>query len=81
MLSGRFAVRDKIIEALEQEIAVLNSSWQLAIGNTLSCIKSYEGRQVSTHLGHNLGNRAAELSEIAAKIDQTQRILAFVREN
>lgn len=72
--------RDKMIETLESELAILNRNWQNAMEQANRLLESYTGRQVSTHLGHNLGNRAAELSEIAAKIDQTQRILAYVRE-
>lgn len=73
-------MKDKIIETLESELSLLMNSWTLAMSQAIGLIENYAGRQVSTHLGHNLGNRAAELSEIAAKIDQTQRILAFVRE-
>jgi hypothetical protein len=73
-------MREKMIEDLEKELEVLMESWKLAMSQATNLIESYAGRQVSTHLGHNLGNRAAELSELAAKIDQTQKILAYVRQ-
>jgi hypothetical protein len=42
-------------------------------------IESYHGKKVSTHLGHILANCATELSEIAARVEQTHNILAYVR--
>jgi hypothetical protein len=72
-------MRDKMIEDLEKELEVLMESWKLAMSQAINLIEHHAGRQVSTHLGHNLGNRAAELSELAAKIDQTQKILAYIR--
>jgi hypothetical protein len=72
-------MRDQTIEALEQEINLLNSKWQIAMEQAIELVKRYEGRQVSTHLGHNLANAATELSEIAAKVEQTHSVLAYVR--
>lgn len=69
-----------LIQALESEIAMLDRSYELTVGQAHSLLDSYAGRMASTHLGHNLANRATELSELAAKREQTVRILASVKE-
>ena len=78
-LAGRNQLRGEVIETLEHEVNILNTRWQLAMERATELVKRYEGRQVSTHLGHNLANCATELSEIAARVEQTHNILAYVR--
>jgi len=73
-------MRDKLIAALEEEIGQLNRSYNLAMNHATNLLKSYEGRQVSSHLAHNLAYCAADLAGLAAKIEQTHSILAYVRE-
>jgi len=72
-------MREKTIETLENEVNQLTISWNLAMDRATNLIASYDGRQVSTHLGHNLAASATELSELAARIEQTHNILAYVR--
>jgi hypothetical protein len=80
LIEGDNDMRETMIAALESEIEVLMESWKLSMARATNTIAQYSGRQVSTHLGHNLGACAAELSELAGKIESTQQILAFVRQ-
>ena len=73
-------MRDQMIETLEKELQMLNTSWRITFEHTEALLASYADRQVSQHLAHNLANCATDLSELAGKIDSTQRILAYVRE-
>lgn len=68
--------RDALIKVLESELEILNKQYEL---ERIQAVRLLETARQSEHLGHNLGNRAAALSEIAGKMEQTQRILATVR--
>lgn len=72
---------DKICKALEIELTNLNRSYNLTMDQATNLIAGYHGRPASTHLGHNLGNVAAELSVYAAKIEETASILRFIKES
>ena len=66
----------KMIEAMEQEVANLVARRTMAIEHA---IRLLQADATSSHLGHNLGNRANEISEINAKLEQTVMILADMR--
>jgi hypothetical protein len=66
---------NKFIADLEQELVNLRQRYDLAIKNAQQLLVDAAKRPTSTHTGHNLASRASELSEIAAKIEQTTMIL------
>ena len=63
--------------ALEFELINLNRRWDNAIDAAIRTLEDARGRPVSTHLGHNLGNGAAELSMLAGKIESIKGVIAF----
>jgi septal ring factor EnvC (AmiA/AmiB activator) len=67
----------KMIEALEREIENLKARHRSEIQRGQRMLEEAIARDgdPSTHLGHNLGAVANEISELAAKIEQTQMIL------
>ena len=66
-----------LIETLSAELAMLNENYALLVAQAIRLLED-DGKRVSTHLGHNLGNRAAELSVIAGQIEFTKRLLAHL---
>lgn len=68
------------LNALDRELLLLNKRYHLAISQAIDLLNGYDGRLPTTHLGHNLANRATDLSELAAKIDQTKMLRNHVAE-
>ena len=62
------------LEAIDREIELLTRRYKLAIEQAIDLLNSRDKRLPTTHLGHNLANRATDLSELAAKIDQTRML-------
>jgi len=71
----------KFIEQLEAAIAMERESYKFLLDRTIAMLKndSNDGQRVSTHLGHNLGARAAEFSCIASKVEMLETVLRTVR--
>jgi hypothetical protein len=69
-----------MITALTAEVEMLNASYVLAIEQTQRLLSDSIGRTPSTHLGHNLASRAAELSVIAGKLETAKATLAFAQQ-
>lgn len=67
----------KFVADLEKEIANLEARRASEVERGQRMLA--EGLGSGRHLGHNLGNVANEISEFAAKIEQTQMILADLR--
>jgi len=65
----------ELFDASKREMIALNQQYTATIERAVSDLKEASGRRPSTHLGHNLGNRAAELSVIAGKIEQMQALI------
>ena len=63
---------EKLLAALEAESANLNARRTAEIDRAKRML---EQESNSRHLGHNLGNAANEISELAARIEQTQMVL------
>jgi hypothetical protein len=68
----------KLIEAYEAELAMRLREYENAVDSAIDLLKGGRGR-ASTHLGHNLANRATDLSVIAAKVESTQVALATIK--
>lgn len=67
---------DTLRTALESELAMLNETYRNAIRRGTDLLTDYDRKaKASTHIGHNLANVATSLSELAAKIEQTERVL------
>lgn len=64
-----------IIENLKAELEILDRQYELAIHHAISLLEQGAGR-VTTHLGHNLANRATDLSVIAGKREEVAAILS-----
>lgn len=64
---------DKFIADLGTEIENLKARRVLAIETARRVLDGAYGER---HRGHNLGNEANEISELSAKIEQTEMILA-----
>lgn len=65
---------------LERELEQLSNRYDHAIDHAISLLQQAKGRKASDHLGHNLGNRAAELSALAGKIEQTENMVRWMAE-
>lgn len=70
---------DSLVDALAQELVILRASYDAALASAKNRIEEAALRAPSTHLGHNLGATAHELSVIAAKIEQTTTVLRDVK--
>lgn len=68
-----------LIKAYEAELAMRIREYEIAVDSAIELLNQGRGR-VSTHLGHNLANRATDLSVIAAKVEAAQVALATIRE-
>lgn len=68
----------QLIEAYTQEVKIKENAYALAIDQAIDLLKAAKDRKATTHLGHNLGNRAAELSVIAAQLDATEMALRML---
>jgi hypothetical protein len=78
-MAATTTVIDSYAAALEREIVNLQRRYTLAMERATSMLADYTGRSASTHLGHNLGSVANEISELAAQIDQTTMLLRDLR--
>lgn len=67
----------KLVEQLEMELASLARRRDLLVEQAVELLKR---EATSRHLGHNLGSRATELAELAAKVEQTEMILRSAKE-
>ena len=54
--------------------------YRIAVGAAIELLKRSRDAAATTHLGHNLANRATELSVIAAKVEAAQVALATIKE-
>jgi hypothetical protein len=52
--------------------------YELAVDSAIELLQHNRDR-VTTHLGHNLANRATDLSVIAAKVEAAQIALATIK--
>ena len=71
-------MNEKLMTALQAELAMLNENYALEIRSAVRLLEDSKDRSASSHLGHNLGNRATELSVLAGKIDTVKRFIAHL---
>lgn len=67
-----------ITEALKAEIAHREAEFETMIDAAIDLLRNAKDRDASTHLGHNLANRATDLAALAGKIDANKMLLRFV---
>jgi hypothetical protein len=68
------------LDVLNSELSMLKDNYASAIRSATDLLERDGGvDRVSTHLGHNLASRAAELSVLAGKIDSVNRVIAHIR--
>ena len=67
----------KMIEALKAEVEMNEQSYRLVTEQTSRLIADYAGKAPSSHFGHNLAARAAELSVIAGKLETARGSLRY----
>lgn len=73
-------VTDKLIVDLELEVARLKVSFKLEAERGQRMLQDYiERGNFSSHLGHNLGTSATELSKLAGQIESTEAMLRHVK--
>ena len=70
---------NKLIAAYEAELAMRIREYEIAVDSAIELLNQGKGR-ASTHLGHNLANRATDLSVIAAKVEAAQVALTTIKE-
>jgi len=70
---------DKLMRAYEAELKNRIQQYELAVDQAIELLKQGRGR-VTTHLGHNLANRATDLSVIAAQVEAAQVALSTIKE-
>lgn len=64
-----------LYDMLLSERELLGRRYSLAMDRATNLVTDYYKRPASTHLGHNLGSIAVELSELAGKIEEVTGIL------
>jgi hypothetical protein len=67
----------KLTAAYEAELKMRIREYELACDQAIELIQRGKQR-ASTHLGHNLANRATDLSVIAAKVEAAQIALTTI---
>lgn len=70
---------NKLIAAYQAEVEMRIREYEMAVDQAIELLKQGRDR-ASTHLGHNLANRATDLSVIAAKVEAAQVALATIKE-
>lgn len=69
----------KLIAAYEAELQMRIREYEWAVDSAIELLQQNRGR-VTTHLGHNLANRATDLSVVAARVEAAQVALTTIKE-
>lgn len=70
-----------LTNSLKRELAMQTENYERAIDAAIELLQGYKGRKPSDHLGHNLANRATDLSSLAGKIEQTENMIRWSEGN